>query len=72
MYRGTFKKGTSVDYHKKLKENGIYLYLIEGEAKSEDQVLKYRDGLGIIDKDSTTITFESDTDIFIIDVPMKF
>ncbi|KOY84517.1 hypothetical protein AD998_20180 [bacterium 336/3] len=71
MYRGTLKAGTSIEYTKKLNNNGIYLYIINGKAKAENQLLKYRDGLGIIDKNSTAITFETDTDILIIDVPMQ-
>ncbi len=70
MWRGTFKKGETLLYNKKLKENGIYLYIINGEASAESQPLHYRDGLGIVDTNSTTISFEKDTDILIIDVPM--
>ncbi len=71
MYRGTFAEGRTFQYSKKLKDNGIYLYIINGEAKAENQSLFYRDGLGIIDKNETTITFEKETDILIIDVPME-
>lgn len=71
MYRGTFKAGTSIEYTKRLNNNGIYLYIINGKAKAENQILDYRDGLGIIDKNSTEITYETDTDILIIDVPMQ-
>lgn len=70
MYRGTFKAGTTVRYEKKLPGNGIYLFVINGNAKAENQVLAFRDGLGIIDKNDTNIQIESDTDILVIDVPM--
>ncbi len=70
MYRGTFKAGSHIHFTKKLPDNGIYLYVINGNASAENQLLAYRDGLGIIGKDSTEIAFESDTDILIIDVPM--
>ena len=72
MYRGTFQAGTSIEYTKKLNNNGIYLYIINGKAKAENQLLKYRDGLGIIDKNTTHIAFETDSVILIIDVPMQF
>ena len=71
MWRGTFKAGDSITYHKRLAGNGIYLYVINGKASAEGQYLKYRDGLGIIDKDSTTVAFDADTDLLIIDVPME-
>jgi quercetin 2,3-dioxygenase len=70
MWRGTFKAGDSISYGKKLTSNGIYLYVISGKAKAEDQELNYRDGLGITDKPSTSVSFAEDTDILIIDVPM--
>jgi len=70
MYRGTFKAGSAIAYSKKIPGNGIYLFIINGSAKAEEQLLEYRDGLGIIDKGSTEITFETDTDILIIDVPL--
>ena len=71
MYRGTLKKGESITYNKKLDNNGIYLYVIKGEAIAENQTLAYRDGFGIVDSSTTTISFNEDTDILIIDVPMK-
>ncbi len=71
MWRGTYKKGDSITYDKKLEGNGIYLYVINGKAKAENQELNYRDGLGVVDKESVAIAFEEPTDILIIDVPMQ-
>lgn len=71
MWRGTFKKGASLTYTKKLADNGIYLYVINGHAKAENQGLAYRDGLGIVGKEMTSVSFEEDTDLLIIDVPME-
>jgi quercetin 2,3-dioxygenase len=70
MYRGSFKAGSSIEYHKKRNDNGIYLFIIHGKAKAEDIVLSYRDGLGIVGSHTTLVSFETDTDILIIDVAM--
>ena len=71
MWRGSFKAGENISYQKKLSGNGIYLYVINGNAIVENHELSYRDGLGIMDKESTDILIKEDTDILIIDVPMQ-
>ncbi len=71
MWRGSFEARAELAYKHKLSGNGIYLFIINGDATAEGQQLKYRDGLGITDTDEVQIAFNEPTDILIIDVPMS-
>jgi hypothetical protein len=68
---GKFKAGNSIDYKIQHKGNGAYVFLIEGEAKIENNILGKRDALGIWEADSFTISFTKDSEILVIDVPMN-
>ncbi|HWY12227.1 MAG TPA: pirin family protein [Bacteroidia bacterium] len=68
---GKFDKGTSVDYSLKKKNNGVYAFVINGEASVNGHELKKRDALGIWNIEKLNITSQSpDTEILIMDVPM--
>lgn len=70
MWRGSFKQGDKINYTKRLHGNGVYLFVINGNATSYSQALGYRDGLGIEGEDEVHVSFTADTDMLIIDVPM--
>ena len=55
----------------KKEGNGLFVMVIDGDFKIEDQLLTNRDGLGIWDTGSVTIESLSDhSRILLIDVPM--
>ncbi len=72
VWRGTFQENESITYLKKQKDNGIYVFIIEGDAVIKNQRLMRRDGYGIVDSDDVEITFNTITDILIIDVTLIF
>jgi redox-sensitive bicupin YhaK (pirin superfamily) len=47
FYLGHFRKEHSQNYAVKKKGNGIYLYVIEGDLKVNQELLGPRDGIGI-------------------------
>lgn len=65
-----FDKGTASDYAIKGKGNGLYVFVLKGEVKINDQELSTRDGFGIWDTDSVSIKAESDTEFLLLEVPM--
>jgi len=67
---GEFEKGKSIDYKMHKKNNGVYVFLIEGEVKIGDQVMEKRDGLGVYDTDEFTFETQQDSHILLIEVPM--
>ena len=71
FHLGTFEKGISTAYNIKKKGNGVYAFILKGEATIENQKLEKRDGFGIWDTDKFTIKANSDdTEILLMEVPM--
>lgn len=71
FHLGSMKKGFETEYSVKKKGNGVYAFVLEGDVKINDQQLNKRDGFGIWDVDSFSITADSDAEILLMDVPMN-
>jgi redox-sensitive bicupin YhaK (pirin superfamily) len=69
---GSFEAGKELSYSRKKDDNGIYVFVIEGQAIFNDIDLKQRDGLGIINEDEIILKAQSEAKILIMDIPMKF
>ncbi|MBV6478628.1 MAG: Quercetin 2,3-dioxygenase [Ignavibacteria bacterium] len=65
------RKDNSVEYKIIQKGNGVYVFLIEGEANVSGNILIKRDAIGIEDTDSIELTAINDSKILIIEVPMR-
>ena len=70
FHMGNLDKGISIDYHRKKENNGLYIFVIKGNIKVDNQELEQRDGLGITDFDKVTFEATSDTEILLMEVPM--
>lgn len=68
---GIFEKNTSITYTINIPENGVYLFLIEGAIEVDNQILKPRDAMGIIDIDQFEIKINLKAKILLVEVPMK-
>jgi len=68
---GTLKKGFSTTYTVKQKNNGVYVFVIDGELTVNGEKLSRRDGLGISETDTLTISADSDAEVLLMDVPMN-
>jgi quercetin 2,3-dioxygenase len=71
FHLGSLKKGIMTDYAIKQKGNGVYAFVISGEATINGQKLSKRDGLGVWDTDKLDITADTDTEILLMEVPMN-
>ncbi len=72
FHLGTFDANQKTTYNLNLKGNGVYVFIIKGGAKVNEQELETRDGYGIWDIDSFEITTtENDTQILLMEVPMQ-
>jgi redox-sensitive bicupin YhaK (pirin superfamily) len=68
---GKFEKGKTAEYQVKQKNNGVYAFLIYGDAKINGVSLNQRDGIGIWGVDKFSIESEANgTEILLMDVPM--
>ena len=68
---GSFDKSTAIDYNIKKETNGLYIFMIEGQAKVNDQDLYLRDGYGLWNTEEVKIQAEKDSKILMMDVPMS-
>ena len=66
-----FTKETQLEYKLKSKDNGVYAFLIEGNAVIEHQELEKRDGFGIWNTDMVRLTAKKDAKILLMEVPMR-
>lgn len=72
FFSGRFDKEKGVNYERKRKENGVYLFVIKGSFSVDGQLLGLRDGLGITDTDRIGIrSLEEGSEILIMDIPMQ-
>lgn len=67
---GDFDAEKTIEYTIHQKENGAYLFVIEGEISVADERLSKRDGIGIWDTPSFTIRATKGTKLLVMEVPM--
>lgn len=68
---GDFEDSKSLEYQLKHENNGVYVFLIEGEATLDGQSLNKRDALGIWETKDFNMEFQQKSKVLLIEVPMK-
>lgn len=68
---GKFDDDTSVNYKLKKDSNGVFAFIIEGEATVGDTELNKRDAIGIWDVAEINLEIKAGSEILLIDVPMN-
>ena len=68
---GEYDVVTEEKYKLNLSENGVYLFVIEGQITIENQTLEKRDGFGIWNTDKITYKAEKSTKLLLMELPMK-
>lgn len=71
FYMGNFDKGHKETYQFNDPANGLYVFVIKGEAKIANQELKERDGIGILEIDMLNIEALSNTELLLMEIPME-
>ena len=64
-------KGKEVDYNLHKKDNGLYIFVIEGEIKIAGEVLNRRDAIGLEETGPVKINANNNSFVLFIEVPMK-
>ncbi len=67
---GNFDNGFETTYNLKSSQNGVYIFVLEGEIEVEGQILSKRDGFGIWNTESFSLKALSNCDVLLMDVPM--
>ncbi len=68
---GEYDKPTTETYSLHKKENGVYLFVIEGKLKIDNQSLEKRDGYGTWDTDEIEFTAEKSSKVLLMELPMQ-
>ena len=71
FHLGDFNQETTDSYSLNKDGNGVYVFIIEGTAEIEGQILQKRDALGVWETDYLSITAKENTRVLIIEVPMN-
>jgi redox-sensitive bicupin YhaK (pirin superfamily) len=71
FHMGNLNAETEVIYHIKKAGNGVYAFLLEGDATVAEVSLNRRDAVGITEAESFTVKADSDAKILLMEVPMK-
>jgi quercetin 2,3-dioxygenase len=64
-------KDSNVNYSIKHKENGVYIFVLEGAIETAGEKLEKRDAIGIEETDSIDIKAGENSEILVIEVPMR-
>ncbi len=70
IYRTTLEAGKSIAHSFRDKNNGAYLFVIDGKVSVSGQVLGKRDALGISETEGFEIKADATSDVLIFEVPM--
>jgi redox-sensitive bicupin YhaK (pirin superfamily) len=65
------ERDKTLPYQLRKEGNGVYVFLLEGEATVNDILLTKRDGLGISEETKLSITATADAEILLMEVPMN-
>jgi hypothetical protein len=71
FHMGNLNAETEVTYHIKKAGNGVYVFLLEGDATVAEVSLNKRDAVGITEAEGFTVKADSDAKILLMEVPMK-
>ncbi|MFK7954367.1 MAG: pirin family protein [Ekhidna sp.] len=63
--------GTSISYDMHKKDNGVYLFVMEGEVTVNEETLSKRDAIGVSEVDQFEIKASSDAKLLLIEIPMN-
>ena len=69
---GDFDAHQTVSYAPKLKQNGLYIMLVNGEVEIDGEILKKRDAIGLSGLEVVTVKVNADTELLVLDIPMVY
>lgn len=72
FHLGKFDEGKETNYQLKQSGNGVYVFVLSGNATVDGQELGPRDGLGIEGTNVFSVKADSETEILLMEVPMNY
>lgn len=71
FHMGQFDSDIETSYELKKEGNGVYAFVLEGEAEMDGQRLEKRDGLGIWNTDHFLVKAQAGSKILLMEIPMN-
>ncbi len=71
LYLGEFDIATDIMHTLKSANHGVYVFVIEGSITIGETTLNKRDGMGIYDIESVLMRIHAQSNILLIEIPMK-
>jgi len=71
FHLGEFNEPKELNYELKSKDNGLYVFVLEGDVIVEDHSLELRDGIGLWDTDHVNLKTTSGSRLLLMEVPMN-
>ncbi len=68
---GDFDEGKEAEYCLKTSDNGVYIFVLEGEVEVEGQKLEKRDGFGVWETDKINLKSVTNSRVLLMEVPMQ-
>jgi len=72
LHLGRWVEGEAFIYDLNAKENGVYIFVLEGQIQAEGETLNRRDGMGISKVDKIQFSSKADSKILVLEVPMQW
>ena len=71
FYMSNLEAGCELEYQLKGKDNGIYIFIIEGSVLVNEQLLEKRDGMGLEGIEKVHFQAQNKVEILLMEVPMR-
>lgn len=71
IYRTTLEEGKGLNVELKSPDNGVYVFLIDGQIEIGNQQLENRDAMGISEVNNFEINSSETSELVLIEVPMN-
>jgi redox-sensitive bicupin YhaK (pirin superfamily) len=68
---GEFEKGVSGEYQLHNKNNGVYLFVLEGSISIDNHKLRKRDAFGVWEIEKLEVIADSNTKLLLMEIPMQ-
>ena len=70
IHLSKFESGRNAVYTLNKSNNGVYIFVIKGSVTLDEITLNERDGVGIEEAEQFELSFNEETDILLMEVPM--
>lgn len=71
FHRADLDQNKELSYTLKDKNNGVYLFVLEGSITLQDQVLERRDAIGIWDIETFNVLANTNVQLLLMEIPME-